>query len=508
MAIRADSRLGHYIAALAYRPAPDDSRPGYPATIPMDYPPETIPMDFPLHHHPCVRVSPQESGLGNFIAALAGLPRRNQAKRMSSAAVPHARTRHHHFAPAEVPDGLPTAPVPELLISVLVNARALALIFPTAENSAASNDTGQVVTNVLLLLADADARVRDLDRDLDRASSGNLGRALASGVDLTMAQAHARFIMRHLARTRRRLPFSWNRKTAQREAALRTVGSAASSLAALLADLGIDASGVDLNSINAENPRYLAGVIWNEETRWPAELAEWVSQHSRELGSGRRQITDSDDPVATQAMPVLLISLRSDGRRLAHTLAAALDLTGSSDLTSNPGLAVRLAESFADARNRALDLAATLDRGLSQVQSRKLARQARRLAIDLKTASELANELTGPLHTRRERHEDPSNLAASTLSRDAEKARDTAQYLASELLLLPADASGVDLSGIDIDTPDLLDGVIWTQQTRWPQALAQWVREHSEEISQGLYRVIQGTEREHTTLEPLGTPAP
>jgi hypothetical protein len=513
MAIRSDSRLGRYIGALGYRPAPVASRVEYPAAAPNPSGTFSLDLDeFPLYRRPRVRSFRRESTLGRFIAALAGPPPRSQVMRRWSAAVPYAHTRHRQLAPAEVPDGLSTASVPELLISVLVNARALALIFATAKDSIEYPSAGQFVTDAQRLLADADRRVHDLDRDLERASGGTLGRAPASGADLTMARVHADALVRDLTRTqlrRFRIPLSRIRSTAHYEVVLHTVSWGARELASQLADLGIDASGVDLTSISAENPRYLAGVIWNEETRWPAELSEWVSHHSRELGSGRRQVIDSDDPSATQAMPVLLISLRSDGRRIARVLAAALDLTGSGDLTSNPGLAARLSESFADARDRALDLAATLDRGLAQVQPIKLARKARRLAIDLKNASDLANEIADPPHTRGyEWQEDTGNLAAGTLSRNAEKARDTARDIAIELLLLPTDASGVDLSGIDIDDPDLLDGVIWTEETRWPSALAQWVRGHSQEIGQGLYRVAEGTEREEAKLEPQCTPTP
>lgn len=77
-----------------------------------------------------------------------------------------------------------------------------------------------------------------------------------------------------------------------------------------------------------------------------------------------------------------------------------------------------------------------------------------------------------------------------------ERADGIARSLVSELARIPADVSGSDLTSIDISDPELLAGVIWTDETRWPSGLASWVHEHSEEIGQGRYRIIGGTDRE------------
>jgi hypothetical protein len=68
-----------------------------------------------------------------------------------------------------------------------------------------------------------------------------------------------------------------------------------------------------------------------------------------------------------------------------------------------------------------------------------------------------------------------------------------ARFCLSDLVLslgtMPVDASGADLSGLDLRRLDALDGVTWTQATRWPSAIAEQVQVHSAQEQPGRYRI-------------------
>jgi hypothetical protein len=67
-------------------------------------------------------------------------------------------------------------------------------------------------------------------------------------------------------------------------------------------------------------------------------------------------------------------------------------------------------------------------------------------------------------------------------------ARNPAHYLES----IEIDASGVDLSDVYLPDIDILDLVIWTDQTTWPLAMKDAVREYSVEIRKDVYQVRIG----------------
>lgn len=112
------------------------------------------------------------------------------------------------------------------------------------------------------------------------------------------------------------------------------------------------------------------------------------------------------------------------------------------------------------------DLGLDLDQGISRVQrlTDVLARSASFNAIE---AGDLVDGLLGGLRVAR------FGLSDLVLSLGA----------------MPVDASGADLSGLDLRRLGALHGVTWTRATRWPPAIAEQVRAHSAEEQPGRYRI-------------------
>jgi hypothetical protein len=57
------------------------------------------------------------------------------------------------------------------------------------------------------------------------------------------------------------------------------------------------------------------------------------------------------------------------------------------------------------------------------------------------------------------------------------------------LSMIPVDVSGTDLSRLDLAEPEVLAGTVWSDKTVWPPTLAAYVREQSDLVRQGVYRV-------------------
>ncbi|WUI02833.1 hypothetical protein OHR68_13825 [Spirillospora sp. NBC_00431] len=89
---------------------------------------------------------------------------------------------------------------------------------------------------------------------------------------------------------------------------------------------------------------------------------------------------------------------------------------------------------------------------------------------------------------------------ACDLDLDLVLARDRARDIARALAALPVDASGADLTEVQVSDRALgagvLDGVVWDEATRWPPSLREFVADRSEEIAAGVCRVRGGTERD------------
>lgn len=59
------------------------------------------------------------------------------------------------------------------------------------------------------------------------------------------------------------------------------------------------------------------------------------------------------------------------------------------------------------------------------------------------------------------------------------------------------DASGVDVSAIDLADMSVLEGVVWTEETTWPDGVREQVQPpQSDEIRPGVYQVRRGSGRD------------
>jgi hypothetical protein len=73
-------------------------------------------------------------------------------------------------------------------------------------------------------------------------------------------------------------------------------------------------------------------------------------------------------------------------------------------------------------------------------------------------------------------------------------------HLVSDLDAQHVDASGADLSGMEIRQLDPLDGIVWTPHAIWPPAIAAQVEAHSAELRPGVYQVRLGDTRDRNPL--------
>jgi hypothetical protein len=64
-----------------------------------------------------------------------------------------------------------------------------------------------------------------------------------------------------------------------------------------------------------------------------------------------------------------------------------------------------------------------------------------------------------------------------------------ADALAVAVAMIPVDASGADLSDLNVSDLAAIVDVIWTRDTVWPKKLARKVRAQSREIRPGLFQV-------------------
>ena len=161
------------------------------------------------------------------------------------------------------------------------------------------------------------------------------------------------------------------------------------------------------------------------------------------------------------------ISLRIRARYLATFLDLDIPRHLDRDLDANLNLALALARYVDRASDLARDLARDLDSYLGLVSDLDRARPSY-LAV--------ANVLTR------------AHLRADALARHLEAKQ--------------VDASGVDLSSMEITSLQPLSGVIWTPETTWPPSIDAQVRNHSNPIGPGVYRIDLGNapDRDPLTL--------
>jgi hypothetical protein len=89
-------------------------------------------------------------------------------------------------------------------------------------------------------------------------------------------------------------------------------------------------------------------------------------------------------------------------------------------------------------------------------------------------------------------------------------ARDLASSFADSRVLvrrfdaIEVDASGADLSALDLTDMTVLEGVTWTDETTWPPGMLERVRTRSREIRPGVYQVRGGSERDPSRMVTAG----
>jgi hypothetical protein len=195
-------------------------------------------------------------------------------------------------------------------------------------------------------------------------------------------------------------------------------------------------------------------------------------------------------------------------RSRVHRLGRALDLGGAIDLVRDLDRALRLdldhilAVSMRIGLDRVQFLARDLDHHLVRALDRASTfADAFEDTRFFDPALDLVRTLDGALaHVRTLRHERSDRKQVGVLDRrlvralshHLDRALDLVRALIRGIGAQPVDASGADLSGVEIDDLDVLNGVIWTGQTIWPPGVREQVRDNSEEIRPGVYQVRTG----------------
>ena len=168
-----------------------------------------------------------------------------------------------------------------------------------------------------------------------------------------------------------------------------------------------------------------------------------------------------------------LLQARDVTRDLMHARDLARDFTraSASDRTLEAGHAIDL--------DRTVDLADDLARDLG-------------LARGLSSTRDLADARDLARGRARDR--------ATDLVHGLQEAVGWAEELVGRSHEGEVDASGADLSALDLTDTSVLVGVVWTEETAWPPGIADQVRARSREIRPGIYRVCGGSERDPSEL--------
>ncbi|WP_242907710.1 hypothetical protein [Actinomadura terrae] len=161
---------------------------------------------------------------------------------------------------------------------------ALDLALDRARDRARDRDLALVLARALardLALAGALDRVHDfvLADALDRALALVLDRA--HDLDLALDRAH------DLVRVRVRV-----------RVLARALDRAWAVLDEVLGGMEVNVSGVDLTDVNLtqfDRGEALTGVVWDEATRWPPEVREWIEARSEQIEPGLYRVRDGTE---------------------------------------------------------------------------------------------------------------------------------------------------------------------------------------------------------------------
>ncbi|GAA0412010.1 hypothetical protein Acor_16000 [Acrocarpospora corrugata] len=223
---------------------------------------------------------------------------------------------------------------------------------------------------------------------------------------------------------------------------------------------------------------------------------------------------------------LLGVRLQGDGRAPEPDPAPARESTEADLGTPDPLAGLALARSLARSRTFAHDLARTLEidfdltrvHNLARELTRSLARElalARDLArvLDINFAVDLDDARTHALDLTRARDLTRVQSRVHSLALGLESALALLNKRGIDLLMTVAkddfrtlfldgiDLSGVDLRGAHLSLP-ALTGAKWSEETMWPSHLETQLREHSREISPGLF-VVAGPGDDRSSTEHL-----
>jgi hypothetical protein len=185
-------------------------------------------------------------------------------------------------------------------------------------------------------------------------------------------------------------------------------------------------------------------------------------------------------PASARTAPAAdLIMMRSRARRLSAVVGDALSaalVIRKMDLELDPERGLARASAIGSGVRRALGLLRDLGPDFD-------------LQLDFGHDLRLAGELTTALARSDSFRPGHARALLAGLLAGLSRARHRISDLALALDSLPVDASGQDLSAIEIGELTPLNGVTWDAETTWPPGLARRVRPYSRPARPGAYQV-------------------
>jgi hypothetical protein len=193
-------------------------------------------------------------------------------------------------------------------------------------------------------------------------------------------------------------------------------------------------------------------------------------------------------PVDGQAAAIIMM------QALARALARAVDLAHDLDLALADTR--DLADIRARVRELGLALADTLADARVLADTRTLA-DTRFLVDAIANVSAFARLFTRDLDALALAH---ARRRAIALHRDLRCAFGRVKGVIGRFHAGEVDASGANLSALNLSEMSVLDGVLWTDETMWPPGVREQVWLWSDEIRPGVYLVRGGSERDPSEL--------
>ena len=186
----------------------------------------------------------------------------------------------------------------------------------------------------------------------------------------------------------------------------------------------------------------------------------------------------------------LLLALRR-ARSSASPKVLARAREGASPRVRDLDIAVRQARDIACALDSAMirirDLDSPIDSGKVRVLDLGVALDNAEVRVrDLDSA--VASAVTSASDLR------PARAIAQDLDRSLDSIKALANTIPRKLDAIEVNASGANLSHLDLSNFDVLCGVIWTEDTTWPPGIENLVKNRSQPIGPGIFQVHGGSE--------------